>query len=308
MRLPLPPRLRALAALALTALAFQGCSSLGAKVAASALSSGGDTFASDDDPELVRGAVPFGLKTMESVLASRPRDADLLLTLASGFTQYGYAFVAADADAADLQGRLSDAKALHLRARKLFLRARDYGLRALDERHAGLGQKLRQVKDLPALLARATKEDVPALYWTASAWTLAIVNGKGDLGLVAELPAPVAMMERALALDEGWGEGSLHEFFVSYDVSRTEAEGGGAGRVRAHYARALELSKGEKLGPRVALAEGLMVQAQDRAGFTALLEEVLRADPEAVARFRLANVLSQRRARLLLDHADDLFL
>jgi predicted anti-sigma-YlaC factor YlaD len=50
------------------------------------------------------------------------------------------------------------------------------------------------------------------------------------------------------------------------------------------------------------------VQAQDRAGFTATLEEVLAADLEAAPRFRLANTLAQRRARLLLDHVDDLFL
>ncbi|MHB1012545.1 MAG: hypothetical protein ACYC37_06550, partial [Desulfobacteria bacterium] len=33
-------------------------------------SSGGDVFARDDDPELVRDAVPFALKAMESLLAS----------------------------------------------------------------------------------------------------------------------------------------------------------------------------------------------------------------------------------------------
>jgi predicted anti-sigma-YlaC factor YlaD len=58
----------------------------------------------------------------------------------------------------------------------------------------------------------------------------------------------------------------------------------------------------------VSLAEGLLVQTQDRAGFTAALEEVLRADVDAAPRFRLVNTLAQRRARLLLDHADDLFL
>jgi predicted anti-sigma-YlaC factor YlaD len=164
------------------------------------------------------------------------------------------------------------------------------------------------VRDLPGTLAKARKEDVPALYWTASAWTLAIVSAKGDLGLVAELPAPVAMMERALALDEAWDAGSIHEFFIAYDASRTDKEGGGPARVRAHYQRALELSMNQKLGPRVSLAEGLLVQSQDRAGFTALLEEVLRADVDAAPRYRLANTLAQRKARLLLDHADDLFL
>ena len=171
-----------------------------------------------------------------------------------------------------------------------------------------MGKKLQGLRDLPGVLAGARKKDVPFLYWTASAWTLAIVSSKSDLGLVAELPAPVAMMERALALDEAWGEGSIHEFFVAYDATRTEREGGGAARVRAHLDRALALSGGKKLSPKVSLAEGLLVQAQDRAGFTATLEEVLRADAEATPRFRLVNTLAQRRARLLLDHVDDLFL
>ena len=32
--------------------------------------SGGTSYATDDDPELVRDAVPFALKTMESLLAT----------------------------------------------------------------------------------------------------------------------------------------------------------------------------------------------------------------------------------------------
>ena len=301
-------RLRDAAILAAALLPLAGCGGLASKVAARALTSGGDAYATDDDPELVRAAVPFGLKTMEGVLESQPRDERLLLAVTSGFTQYGYAFVASDADAADMAGRLDEARALRARARRLFLRARDYGLRALDERHEALGQRLREARDPAAVLARAEKEDVPYLYWTASAWVLAIVNGKGDMGLVSELPVPVAMMERAMALDEPWGEGALHEFFLSYLATRSAAEGGGPERVKAHLDRALALSLNKKLSPRVAYAEGSLVQAQDRAAFTATLEEVLRADPDETPRHRLANVLSQRRARLLLDHVDDLFL
>lgn len=300
--------LRRAALLAAALLPLSGCGGLAGKVAARALTSGGDAYATDDDPELVRAAAPFGLKTMEGVLESQPEDEKLLEALASGFTQYGYAFVASDAEEADLAGRLAEAKALRDRARRFFLRARDYGLRALDERQEGLGKRLREARDPDAVLRVAEKEDVGALYWTATAWVLAIQNGKGDMGLVAELPIPIAMMERALALDEAWGEGSIHEFFVAYLATRTAAEGGGEARVRFHRDRALALSANKKLGPRVSYAEGVLVQAQDREAFTATLEEVLREDPGAEPRYRLVNVLAQRRARLLLDHVDDLFL
>jgi predicted anti-sigma-YlaC factor YlaD len=287
---------------------LSGCRTIALGAAADAVASSGEGYGRDDDPELVRQAVPFGLKTMEGLLDEKPEHVGLLTALASGFTQYGYAFVQADADAADLEGKLSAARAGRDRARRLYLRARDYGLRGLEVRHRGLAAALRSARDPARALAAAEREDVPLLYWTASAWALAISNGKGDMALVAELPSPVAMMERALALDEGWGEGALHEFFVTYDAGRTAAEGGGPERAKAHLDRALELSLNAKLGPRVAWAEGALVRAQDRPGFTRALEEVLGADPGEVPRHRLANLLAQRRARLLLDHADDLFL
>jgi len=308
----IPPLKRVVLATALcvTAAALSGCRSAALSIAAGAVSSTGTTYASDDDPELVRDAVPFGLKTMEGILEGKPRHEGLLTSLAGGFTQYGYAFVQQDADLADLDGKLDEARAGRDRARKLFLRARDYGLRGLDVRHEGLAAKLRAgsgvVRD--ALKVADAKGDVPLLYWTAAAWALAISNGKADMGLVAELPAPVAMMERALALDEAWDEGAVHEFFVTFDATRSAAEGGGADRAKAHLERALALSMNKKLGPRVSWAEGVLVQRQDRAEFTRVLEEVLRADPGEVPRYRLANVLAQRRAKALLAHADDLFL
>lgn len=288
--------------------ALSGCRSVALAAASDAVAQSGGTYGSDDDPELIRDAVPFGLKTMEGLLSENPDHEGLLEALASGFTQYAFAFVQQPAELADLDGKFQDARAGRARAKKLYLRARDYGLRGLEERHEGMAARLRAGRDVAKVLAAAEKKDVPFLYWTASAWVLAVVNDKSDMGLVGELPVPLAMMERALALDEKWGQGSIHEFYVSYDAARSEAEGGGPERAKAHLDRAMELSSNKKLGPSVAWAEGVLVQRQDRAEFTRVLEEVLRADPGAEPRYRLPNILAQRRAKALLDHADDLFL
>lgn len=296
----------ALAALFL-ALAGAGCSvrKVATGFAADALAGGGDgVYAADDDPELVREAVPFGLKTMEGLLAEQPRHTGLLAALAAGFTQYGYAFVQQECDARELDGRSAEARALRTRARKLYLRARDYGLQGLEVTHPGVAARLRSLRDLPGALAPLNKEALPLVYWTAASWALAISAGKEDMALVAELPAPEALMRRALAIDGSWNDGSVHEFMATFEASKP---GGDPAAAREHLAMALALSGGRRWGPLVSWAEGPLVQAQDRAEFTRWLTWVAEADPDLSRPDRLANVIAQRRARLLLAHADDLF-
>jgi hypothetical protein len=191
-----------------------------------------------------------------------------------------------------------------LRAKKLLLRARDYGLQGLEVSSPGISEKLKSMRDLKAAVAPLKKEDVPLVYWTAAAWALAISNGKEDMSLVAELPAPEALMRRALELDETWDDGSLLEFFVSFEAARP---GGTEANAKTYLDRATALSGGRRLGVQVSWAEGVLVQSQKRDEFEKVLKGVLAADVNASKKDRLANIIAQRRAKLLLDHADDLF-
>ena len=298
---------RLVVALTSLAAACAGCSAAASYVAADAIT--GDSsraYVEDDDPELVRQAVPFGLKTMETLLEQHPNHQGLLTSLASGFTQYSYAFVQSDADEAEAAGKMAAARVSRDRARRLFLRARDYGLHGLEVRHKGISGRLEGARDLDPVVAQLNKDDVRLVYWTAASWALAISAGKDDMALVAQLPAPGALMRRALTLDEAFDEGAIHEFFISWEA----AQGGGEEafrRSREHFERALVLSGGRKLGPYVAYAEAVVVPRQDRAEFNRLLQHVLTYDVESDKAHRLANVLAQRRARFLLSRADDLF-
>jgi predicted anti-sigma-YlaC factor YlaD len=296
-----------LLAAAVAPLLLAGCRTTGAKIAASAFTGSGDTFARDNDPELVRDAVPFALKTMESLHATIPEDVDLLIALAANFTQYGFAFVDQDAAIAEMEGRHAEARAGHDRARKLFLRARDYGLRGLDELYPGISFRLLSARDLGPPLDRVKKKDAALLYWTAAAWALAISDGKSDMQLVSELPAPVAMMRRGLALDESYEQGAFHEFFVTYEGGRSLADGGGPAVAKKHLDRALALSGGKKLGVQLSFAETVLVQQQDRTAFEAELRRIVAFDVDSAPEHRLANIIAQRRARALLAHVDDLF-
>lgn len=272
---------------------------------ASTLASSGDVFTRDDDLELVGQAIPFGLKLYESLLDSAPKNKDLLIATCSNFTQYGVAYLETDALVLGEEDHHDEVARLNARALRLYLRARGYCLRALDVRFPGVQASLSQ--DPAAALARARKSDVPLLYWLAATWGSAIALGLDQPALVADMPTVRALAERALALDETWGKGTLHEMFISLD-SLPQAMGGSPARARAHFTRAVELQKGTAAGPYVALAVGLAQPAQDRAEFESLLKQALAVDPDKNPSTRLVTLVQQRRARALLDHIDTLFL
>ncbi len=270
-----------------------------------ALAGTGTTFAADPDPELVKEAVPFGLKLMEALLAETPEHKELLLAATSGFTQYAYAFVQPEADKIEDED-FDAAEATRDRARMLYLRARDYGLRSLEVRHEDMTGLL--LTDPDAAVAMADKKDVPNLYWTAAAWGAAISLGLDDPELIADMPSVEAMIDRALELDEAHEAGAIHTFLVSYEMIRQGAEGEPAERARKHYDRAIELSGGQQAGPYVALAEAVSVETQNKKEFNELLEKALEVDVDARPEWRLLNIIMQRRAEWLLGRTEDLFL
>jgi hypothetical protein len=274
------------------------------KTVANTLSDTGDVFTRDDDPELIRDATPFALKLYESLLESVPTHVPLLVTTCGGFTQYGYAFLEAEADG--LSGsRRAEAVALRERALKHYLRARGYCLRAIDSRF-GKGTSEALLQDPAVAVGKARKDDVPLLYWSAASWGAAISLGIDRPDLAIDFPTVRALADRALALDASWNKGAIHELMISLD-SLPEAIGGNPARAREHFKTAVEIQKGLSPGPYVTLATGIAVPAQDRAEFERLLKEALTIDPEKDPSNRLVILITQRRARVLLDRVDELF-
>jgi predicted anti-sigma-YlaC factor YlaD len=299
----LPALTRAFSALALAAAVAggSGCSlkKMAMKSVASALSETGDVFTRDEDPKLVEGASMFALKLYEVLLGSLPKDEALLTATCGGFTQFGYAFVQNEAEIIEFEDH-DKAVAEKARAVKLYLRAKDYCFRALELRFPGFAQKV--LEEPATALAKAKKEDVPLLYWTAASWGLAI-GLQTDLAI--DLPSVRALAERALALDPTWNRGALHEIMISLE-SLGEALGGSEARAREHFKRAVEIQKGLSPGPYLAIA-GLAVTKQDRGEFERLMKEALAIDPEKDKSNRLVIVVSQRRARAMLANIDKLF-
>jgi len=294
------------AAMILAAASGSGCSikKFAVNKLGDAIAGAGATYASDDDPELVRQALPFALKLIESLLDQSPGHAGLLTAAASGFTEYAYGYVQQEADeAADEDFYRSEE--LRLRARKLYRRARDYGIRGLETAHAGFRERVRA--DPTGAMAETRRRDVPLLYWTAAAWGLAITASKDDPELIADVPSVEAMVRRALELQEDYERGALHEFMIAFEGGRSEAMGGSLERAKTHFDRSVALSSSLRAAPFVSYAETVSVAKQDRAEFVALLTRATAIDPGAEPESRLANMIMQRRARWLLGRADLLF-
>jgi predicted anti-sigma-YlaC factor YlaD len=272
--------------------------------AGESLVSGTSIYATDDDPDLVWEALPFGLKTIEGLLVEAPKSKKLLLAAASGFTTYAYGRLQQDADFIEADD-LAAATALRERARKMYRRALDYGLRGIEVDVPDFRNELD--KDPHAAVSKLRKADVPLMYWTAIAWGAAISISKDDPELSADQNLVEALMRSALALDETWERGSIHDFFISYEGGRASI-GGSLAKAREHFERAKQLSLGLRVAPLVSFAETISVATQNKKEFQSLLKEALAFDANKAPELRMANLILQKRAKWLLARTEELFV
>jgi len=296
-----------IAAALLAASLLAGCSprSIMVNSLGDAVARGSVVYQTDGDPQLVGDALPFALKMMESLLVEAPKNENLLVAAAQGFTQYAHAYVEMEAFRIEPDDP-AGAREIRARAKGLFLRARGYGFRALELEVASFRERLDD--DPASTLASFDEHDVPALYWTAAAWASAIAADKTDLDLAADLPLIEPIVERCLQLDEDYDAGALHEFMMLFKGSLSDAGAGDPEAAHRHYERAMELAAGKRISPLVSYAETIAVKEQDEESFRLYLKEALSFDPDEAPENRLANVIAQERARILLDRIDDYFL
>jgi len=268
---------------------------------------GPSVYETDDDIELVGGALPFSLKFVESLLVEAPYHRGLLLTACRGFTLYAYAYVDFEAEKT-IEKDLAQGRKMRERAKRLYLRAFDYGVRAIETRHPGFGDALRRTPTEAVAVfepKRAVRE-IPLIYWTASSLGLAIGLAKDDAAMLARIPEVEALIERAVELDPDWEDGSLDEYQVTF--ASAKPGGGDPEIVRNHYDRALRLSGGKRGGLFVAFAEAFAEPEQDHRLFRQMMERAQAIDVDAVPRYRLVNSLAKRRAEWLSGRIDELFL
>ena len=245
----------------------------------------------NNDLETVATGGPAFLLMIDGLLVSDPDSPSLLMAAANLYSQYASTFV-------------TDPE----RARNLSQKALIYARRALCLQRKGACE-LQSIdfQAFSAIIDDMGKKDVPALYTLGAVWTTWIQCRREDWDAVAELPRVQAIMERVVALQEGYEDGGAHMYLGVFATLVPPAAGGKPEVGRAHFQRALELSGGKNLMIYVLYAKYYARVVFDRALYDRLLTEALNKNPE-VPGYVLMNTEAQKEARALLDSADDYLL
>ena len=255
----------------------------------------------ETDLDLVRDASPFYLKLSESVLREQPGHAALAESVAAGFTQYAYAFVAFEADRIESKDA-REAERLRARAAKLYQRAQRHAMTALEHNHPGLLAALRDTttNPMPAL----KPEQVGLAYWTAAAWGGWISLSKDNPDVVADLPLAVRLASLAWHTDPNWGQGTLTGLLATFESSRA---GGQPAQALDWFDQAITQAQGHSAGALLGKAEGYALPAGNRAMFEQLINQALAVREAPDSALSLPNEVMRRRAAWLLENVDDLF-
>ena len=252
----------------------------------------------EDDLVLEREASAFYLKLSESLLQEVPDHLPLSQALASGFTQYAYAFVSFEAERIESRDSRA-AQVLRERAARLYARANRHAMAALEHSQSGFRHALasNNPKDWPRLRA----DQIGLAYWGAASWGGLISLSKDKPDTVADLPLAMRLAQLAYAQQPGYGQGALAGLMASFESARP---GGSGAQALRYFDQAVALGGEAAASPWVAKAEGVALPAGDRAGFEALLQQALRV---AANHPDLQNAVMRERAQWLLSSADDLF-
>lgn len=268
--------------------------------------SGANVFTSDDDPELIKAALPLVLKLYDALLEEDGTNPDLWLAAASGYVSYANAFL--DTPAQMLPSRAFEERERKLvRAKRLYLRGRDralHGLALHDSRFlAAPGSEA-----FAQAVENTSARHVPLLYWAAAGWLGAVSVDPFDLSTTVSQEYAASLMHRAYALEPDFEDGAIHEFYISYYAALPDNPEEGRRRARYHFEQAMVLSQGGKISPYVSLGEAVSRREQNLAEFVELMELALSVDLNQLPQHRLVNTIRQEQAAWYLDNLGRFFL
>ncbi len=266
-----------------------GCSSIVSSATAGMAADLSAAIQDQDDPELVREAIPAFLLLLDSMVRSSPDNPATLGAAAELYAVYGSAFT-------------SDP----VRVKVLTRRARAYGLRALcADAPDACGIENLPFDGYEQVINRLDAKAADSLY-SYSIASLAYIRGhSADFGALAELPKVEVALNRLLVIDTR-DAAAVNMYLGILNTLRPPALGGKPELGRAYFETALGLSAGKDLSIKVEYARGYARLVYDRDLHDRLLNEVLAGEVNQSG-YTLVNSLASQQARELLVSADEYF-
>jgi hypothetical protein len=278
------------ALIASAAMLLSGCSSI---ISSATSGMAGDLSASildQEDPELVREAVPAFLILLDSMVRSSPDNPATLGAAAELYAAYGIAFN-------------DDPE----RAKVLTRRARDYGRRALcaaDSKACGIESE--PFPDYEQAVRSVGVKASPALY-SYSVSSLAYIRAhSADFTALSDLPKIEVALTHLLELGDTTDAASVNMYLGILNTLRPPALGGQPEKGREYFEAALRIAGDKDLSIKVEYANGYARLLYERELHDRLLNEVLAAQASQPG-YTLMNSLAQEQARELLASADEYF-
>jgi len=281
---------RAAGLIACSAALVSGCSSIVSSATSGLAENLSASILDQEDPELVREAVPAFLLLLDSMVRSSPDNPATLGAAAELYAAYGIAFT-------------DDPE----RAKVLTRQARDYGRRSLCAAD-------RDACDLDTLPFDAYEATIDAVdvraaesLYSYSISSLAYIRAhSSDFIALADLPKIEVALIRLLTLGAGGNEASVNMYLGILNTLRPPALGGQPEKGREYFETALGIAGDRDLSIKVEYARGYARLLYERELHDQLLNEVLAAQVEQPG-YTLMNSLAQQQARELLDSANDYF-
>ncbi len=244
------------------------------------------------DVELVKDAMPAALIQLDGMIEASPDNTKLLVRTAEGYNGYSFVFV---------EGKDNE------RAKKLYYRAFQYGLRALKQKEKfadAVDGRLDAFEDSMDVFG---KEDVPAIFWTASSWLSWAGLNVDDPEIFLALPKIKVMIKRCIELDETYKYGIAHTVLGVLYASRPVAHGGKPEMAKAEFDRAFELSDNKMLVFKLMYAQYYAYQIQDRELYVNTLNEIIHAPDDLLPAMGFINSAARKKAENLLNNVDNIF-
>lgn len=272
---------------------LEGCiQTIAVRSMAGIMDYGFQAFNEESDLQIAQEALAGNLKLIEALIKADPGNDRFLLFAAEGYNAYGLAF--AEDDSVE-------------RARMFYLRARDYALSILEKNQTFKDALDKDDSTFRGALQTFSKDDVPAIFWTASNWFSYINISRTDIAALADISKATAMMEFVLKNDPAYYYGGAYLFLGAIEGSTPPMLGGKPEKAKEYFEQCLTLNGGRFLLADLYYAKTYAVQVQNQELFESLLKKIEDASIDVLPEARLPNAIAKQKAKLLRAHTDSLF-